>query len=49
MHNYHYRIREKIGARTDAQLVWLAISTGTVEAGTALNLVIPEKELSRST
>ncbi|MGO9133079.1 MAG: response regulator [Methylovirgula sp.] len=49
VHNYHYRIREKIGARTDAQLVWLAISTGAVEAGTALNLVTREKESSRST
>ncbi len=29
--NYHYRIRDKLGARTDAQLVWLAIDAGIVE------------------
>ncbi len=33
--NYHYRIKEKIGARTDAQLVWIAISAGIVEADRA--------------
>lgn len=26
--NYHYQIKSKTGARTDAQLVWLAISAG---------------------
>jgi two-component system, NarL family, invasion response regulator UvrY len=29
--NYHYQIKGKIGARTDAHLVWLAISAGLVE------------------
>ncbi|MGJ0507447.1 MAG: response regulator [Methylocystis sp.] len=31
--NYHYQIKSKIGARTDAHLVWLAIGAGLV--GTA--------------
>ncbi|HYA79987.1 MAG TPA: helix-turn-helix transcriptional regulator, partial [Methylocystis sp.] len=26
--NYHYQIKSKIGARTDAHLVWLAIGAG---------------------
>ncbi len=26
--NYHYQIKSKVGARTDAHLVWLAIETG---------------------
>jgi two-component system invasion response regulator UvrY len=26
--NYHYQIKAKVGARTDAHLVWLAIGTG---------------------
>jgi two-component system, NarL family, invasion response regulator UvrY len=30
--NYHYQIKSKIGARTDAHLVWLAIGSGLVEA-----------------
>jgi DNA-binding NarL/FixJ family response regulator len=29
--NYHYQIKSKIGARTDAHLVWLAIGAGLVE------------------
>jgi two-component system, NarL family, invasion response regulator UvrY len=28
--NYHYQIKSKIGARTDAHLVWLAIGAGLV-------------------
>ena len=28
--NYHYQIKAKIGARTDAHLVWLAIGAGIV-------------------
>lgn len=28
--NYHYQIKSKIGARTDAHLVWLAIAFGLV-------------------
>lgn len=31
--NYHYRIKDKIGARTDAHLVWLALSAGLIDAG----------------
>jgi two-component system, NarL family, invasion response regulator UvrY len=29
--NYHYQIKGKVGARTDAHLVWLAIGAGLVE------------------
>ncbi len=29
--NYHYAIKAKVGARTDASLVWLAIEAGLVE------------------
>lgn len=32
--NYHYQIKAKVGARTDAQLVWLAIDAGLVTAAT---------------
>lgn len=28
--NCHYQIKSKVGARTDASLVWLAIETGLV-------------------
>ena len=28
--NYHYQIKSKIGARTDAHLVWLAAAAGLV-------------------
>ena len=28
--NYHYQIKSKVGARTDASLVWLAIAAGLV-------------------
>ena len=28
--NYHYQIKSKIGARTDAHLVWLATAAGLV-------------------
>jgi DNA-binding NarL/FixJ family response regulator len=31
--NYHYQIKAKVGARTDAHLVWLAIDAGLVQAG----------------
>lgn len=31
--NYHYAIKGKLGARTDASLVWLAIETGLLETG----------------
>jgi two-component system, NarL family, invasion response regulator UvrY len=33
--NYHYQIKSKIGARTDAHLVWLALGAGlvSVESG----------------
>lgn len=30
--NYHYQIKAKIGARTDAHLVWLAMGAGLVDA-----------------
>lgn len=30
--NYHYQIKSKVGARTDAHLVWLAIGAGLVTA-----------------
>lgn len=30
--NYHYQIKSKVGARTDAHLVWLAIGAGLVGA-----------------
>jgi two-component system, NarL family, invasion response regulator UvrY len=33
--NYHYQIKSKIGARTDAHLVWLAIGAGLVDGGCA--------------
>jgi two-component system, NarL family, invasion response regulator UvrY len=33
--NYHYQIKSKIGARTDAHLVWLAIGAGLVDGGGA--------------
>ncbi|GLI95680.1 response regulator [Methylocystis echinoides] len=33
--NYHYQIKSKVGARTDAHLVWLAIGSGLVEAANA--------------
>jgi len=29
--NYHYAIRSKIGAQTDAHLVWLAVNAGLVD------------------
>jgi two-component system invasion response regulator UvrY len=29
--NYHYLIKSKIGARTDAHLVWLAVDAGLVD------------------
>ncbi|HVJ43727.1 MAG TPA: response regulator transcription factor [Dongiaceae bacterium] len=32
--NYHYQIKAKVGARTDADLVWLAIGAGLVRADT---------------
>jgi two-component system, NarL family, invasion response regulator UvrY len=31
--NYHYQIKTKVGARTDADLVWLAIGAGLVDVG----------------
>lgn len=33
--NYHYQIKSKVGARTDAHLVWLAIGAGLVETENA--------------
>lgn len=33
--NYHYQIKSKIGARTDAHLVWLAIGAGLVSGQSA--------------
>lgn len=33
--NYHYAIKSKLGAETDAQLVWLALATGLVSADAA--------------
>jgi two-component system invasion response regulator UvrY len=30
--NYHYQIKSKIGARTDAHLVWIAIGAGLVDS-----------------
>jgi two-component system invasion response regulator UvrY len=32
--NYHYQIKSKVGARTDAHLVWLAIGAGLVGVDT---------------
>jgi two-component system, NarL family, invasion response regulator UvrY len=32
--NYHYQIKAKIGARTDAHLVWLALGAGLVSGET---------------
>ncbi len=29
--NHHYRIKDKIGARSDAHLVWLAVGAGLIE------------------
>ena len=34
--NYHYQIKSKVGARTDAHLVWLAIGAGLVGAEKSL-------------
>ena len=34
MQNKHYGIRAKIGARTDAHLVWLAMQAGLVSERT---------------
>jgi two-component system, NarL family, invasion response regulator UvrY len=31
--NHHYRIKDKIGARSDAHLVWLAVAAGLIEGG----------------
>jgi two-component system invasion response regulator UvrY len=31
--NYHYQIKAKVGARTDAHLVWLAMAMGLIQAG----------------
>ncbi len=31
--NYHYQIKAKLGARTDAHLVWLAIGAGLLQTG----------------
>lgn len=31
--NHHYRIKDKIGARSDAHLVWLALGAGLIEGG----------------
>ena len=30
--NYHYQIKAKVGARTDAHLVWLAIGAGLLQS-----------------
>lgn len=30
VHNYHYAIKNKTGSKTDAQLVWFAISVGVI-------------------
>ncbi|UTD28734.1 response regulator transcription factor [Bradyrhizobium sp. WD16] len=30
--NYHYQIKAKVGARTDAHLVWLAVRAGLIQA-----------------
>ena len=42
--NYHYAIKSKIGVRTDAQLVWFALSVGLIhldDVGTALPFPVP--------
>jgi two-component system, NarL family, invasion response regulator UvrY len=31
--NHHYRIKDKIGARSDAHLVWLDVGAGLIEGG----------------
>jgi two-component system, NarL family, invasion response regulator UvrY len=36
--NYHYQIKSKIGARTDAHLVWLALGAGLVSVESANGL-----------
>lgn len=35
--NYHYQIKSKIGARTDAHLVWLALAAGIVQGDAAVD------------
>lgn len=39
--NYHYQIKGKVGARTDAELVWLAIKSGLVGADEPTPLPLP--------
>jgi two-component system invasion response regulator UvrY len=42
--NYHYAIKSKIGVRTDAQLVWFALSVGLIhldDVHTALPFPVP--------
>jgi two-component system invasion response regulator UvrY len=39
--NYHYQIKSKTGARTDAHLVWLAIGAGLVSATPPVDSVAP--------
>lgn len=46
--NYHYAIKSKIGARTDAQLVWFALSVGLISLGdvnTALPFPVPARTM----
>ena len=39
--NNHYQIKSALGARTDAQLVWIAIETGLVPIDAAIRLEQP--------
>jgi DNA-binding NarL/FixJ family response regulator len=40
--NYHYTIKSKIGVRTDAQLVWFALSVGLVRLDDGPALPFPD-------
>ena len=47
--NYHSAIKSKIGVRTDAQLVWFALSVGLISLGdvsTALPFPVPSARLN---
>jgi DNA-binding NarL/FixJ family response regulator len=45
--NYHYQIKSKIGARTDAHLVWLAIGAGLLAPESAGLGLVPDPQGSR--
>lgn len=41
--NHHYTIKGKIGARSDAHLVWLALAAGLVQAGLPGEMLFDQK------